>query len=186
MTNAKSRGTGATISIVAAKEAMSSSFSSPSSFLPGLPWCFIFSILAWWTWYFIFFRASFFRCWWLAKIARCFAQFVAESSSTRTACSCSVAFMRRLRPRTTNGCGSGNANHCEGHKKNGRHCQHCPSEIVNIRNCQHIRPRKVNIMRVTRRMVDIVNIVIRNCQHIRPRKVIDVQKILSNNIVKHE
>ena len=60
------------------------------------------------------------------------------------------------------------------------------SEIVNIRNCQHIRPRKVNIMRVTRRMVDIVNIVIRNCQHIRPRKVIDVQKILSNNIVKHE
>ena len=157
MTNAKSRGTGATISIVAAKEAISSSFSSPSSFLPGLPWCFIFSILAWWTWYFIFFRASFFRCWWLAKIARCFAQFVAESSSTRTACSCSVAFMRRLRPRTTNGCGSGNANHCEGHKKNGRHCQHCQhchqklstyqakkgqhyeGHKKNGRHCQHIR-----------------------------------------------
>ena len=34
-------------------------------------------------------------------------------------------------------------------------------DIVNIvvRNCQHIRPRKVNIMRVTRRMVDIVNIL---------------------------
>ena len=96
-TNAKSRGTGAAMSMVEANESMS--FTSSSFPFAATPPSF----------FLIFFLAFFLLWWWACNMERCRAQFMALVRSTMRARSARLAFARRLRPRMTKGCGRGSA-----------------------------------------------------------------------------